>query len=139
MPKWSRMSVVAFTCITLFAQVSSPISQALKGRRRNGALTRNLKSCLTPTTQVHLFLFQFPFGLCGWGFGDSAEKVKLQDVQVLTLHHGRMTTGRRSSPVPQLKCVGGSAQGAFTPKVVQCYNRGWDGQDVQVGKETMLA
>ncbi len=37
----------------------------------------------------------------------------------------------RSSPVPQLKCVGGSASGRFTPQVVQCYNRGWDGQDVQ--------
>ena len=33
--------------------------------------------------------------------------------------------------MPQLKCVGGSAAGKFTPKVVQCYNRGWDGQDVQ--------
>lgn len=25
--------------------------------------------------------------------------------------------------------------GKFTPKVVQCYNRGWDGQDVQVWSE----
>ena len=39
--------------------------------------------------------------------------------------------GRRSSPVPQLKCVGGSAQGHFNPQAVQCYNRGFDGQDVQ--------
>ena len=29
------------------------------------------------------------------------------------------------------KCVGGSAQGEFNPGVVQCYNRGWDGIDVQ--------
>lgn len=69
-----------------------------------------------------------------------------------------MTNGRRMSPVPQLKCVGGTAGcKAFTPQVeiiclklnlilypdiflwlyccfvqvVQCYNRGWDGEDVQ--------
>jgi hypothetical protein len=32
-----------------------------------------------------------------------------------------MTNGRRSSPVPQLKCVGGTAGcGAFTPQVMDC-------------------
>merc|ERR1712107_433993 len=68
----------------------------------------------------------------GWGFSsDDPGKVLLRDVQVLTLRAGQMTTGRRASPVPQLKCVGGSAQGQFNPQVVQCYNRGWDGQDVQ--------
>lgn len=30
------------------------------------------------------------------------DKVLLKQVDVLTLHHGRMTTGRRSSPVPQV-------------------------------------
>ena len=79
------------------------------------------------------------FGLCmlisdiqAWGFkSDNPGKVLLRDVQVLTLRNGQMTTGRRSSPVPQLNCIGGSAKGQFTPQVVQCYNRGWDGQDVQ--------
>ena len=43
-----------------------------------------------------------------------------------------MTNGRRSSPVPQLKCVGGTAGcHAFRPQVVQCINRGSDGYDVQ--------
>lgn len=43
-----------------------------------------------------------------------------------------MTTGRRSSPVPQLTCVGGTAGcHAFQPKVVQCLNRGSDGYDAQ--------
>ena len=65
-----------------------------------------------------------------WGSNDPG-KVLLKDVQVLTLKAGQMTTGRRSSPVPQLNCVGGSAKGQFNPQVVQCYNRGWDGQDVQ--------
>lgn len=65
-----------------------------------------------------------------WGSNDPG-KVLLKDVQVLTLKAGQMTTGRRSSPVSQLNCVGGSAKGQFNPQVVQCYNRGWDGQDVQ--------
>lgn len=66
-----------------------------------------------------------------YGFGKS-DKVLLEDVKTLTLYNGRMTAGRRSSPVPQVKCVGGSAGcSSFTPQVVQCYNRGSDGYDVQ--------
>ncbi|GAB6022114.1 hypothetical protein CHUAL_006257 [Chamberlinius hualienensis] len=65
-------------------------------------------------------------------WGSKHEKVKLKDVSVLTLYADRMTSGRRSSPVSQLKCVGGSAGcHAFRPQVVQCYNRGSDGQDIQ--------
>lgn len=60
--------------------------------------------------------------------------MKLKDVQVLTLHEGAMTTGRRSSPVPQLKLAGGSAANDLGPlSTIQCYNRGHDGYDVQVG------
>ncbi|XP_071361564.1 store-operated calcium entry-associated regulatory factor [Trachinotus anak] len=58
--------------------------------------------------------------------------VLLRDVQVLTLYKGRYTSARRTSPVPQLQCVGGSAGcQAFIPEVVQCQNKGWDGVDVQ--------
>ncbi|XP_017290176.1 store-operated calcium entry-associated regulatory factor isoform X2 [Kryptolebias marmoratus] len=58
--------------------------------------------------------------------------VLLRDVQALTFHRNVYTTARRSNPVPQLKCVGGSAGcHAFIPEVVQCLNRGWDGVDVQ--------
>ncbi|XP_028999558.1 store-operated calcium entry-associated regulatory factor [Betta splendens] len=58
--------------------------------------------------------------------------VLLRDVQVLTLYKGHYTTGRRSSPVLQLQCVGGSAGcSSFVPDVVQCQNKGWDGVDVQ--------
>ncbi|XP_076004239.1 store-operated calcium entry-associated regulatory factor [Genypterus blacodes] len=58
--------------------------------------------------------------------------VLLRDIQALTLFKGRYTTARRSSPVPQLHCVGGSAGcQAFVPEVVQCQNKGWDGVDVQ--------
>ncbi|XP_056890689.1 store-operated calcium entry-associated regulatory factor [Takifugu flavidus] len=62
----------------------------------------------------------------------NGDAVLLRDVQVLTLYRGLYTTARRSSPVPQLQCVGGSAGcHAFVPEVVQCQNKGWDGMDVQ--------
>ncbi|XP_066516095.1 store-operated calcium entry-associated regulatory factor [Hoplias malabaricus] len=58
--------------------------------------------------------------------------VLLRDVQVLTLYKGRYTAARRSSPIPQLQCVGGSAGcGSFVPEVIQCQNKGWDGVDIQ--------
>ena len=41
----------------------------------------------------------------------------LNYIKVLTLYQGKMTTGRRSSPVQQLNCVGGSARGMFNPQV----------------------
>ncbi|XP_040360301.2 store-operated calcium entry-associated regulatory factor isoform X3 [Ixodes scapularis] len=58
-------------------------------------------------------------------------KVKLSDVKTLTLSHGSYTTGRRSSPIPQLQCVGGSAGCTSLPPTVQCYNKGSDGIDIQ--------
>jgi len=72
--------------------------------------------------------------LCFFIKNSSAQfkKVKLKDVDVLTLYQGRQTNGRRSSPVMQLQCKGGTAGcGKFIPEVVQCYNRGSDGLDVQ--------
>jgi len=70
-------------------------------------------------------------GIVRGSFG-SGDRAMLNDINVLTLYHGRMTSARRSSPIPQLKCVGGTAGcDAFTPQVVQCYNRGSDGYDVQ--------
>lgn len=74
-----------------------------------------------------LHLLFLPQLLC-WNDG----AVLLRDVQVLTLYRGRYTTARRSSPVPQLKCLGGTAGcSAFLLDVVQCQNKGWDGVDVQ--------
>ncbi|CAB3404179.1 unnamed protein product [Caenorhabditis bovis] len=61
----------------------------------------------------------------------ASDRVKLRDVSALTLYKGKWTTGRRSSPTLQLKCIGGSAKGAYEPKVVQCSNQGFDGTDVQ--------
>ncbi|KAA8595399.1 hypothetical protein FQN60_012534, partial [Etheostoma spectabile] len=51
------------------------------------------------------------------GTRTASGSVLLRDIQVLTLYKGRYTTARRSSPVPQLQCVGGSAGcQAFVPE-----------------------
>ncbi len=71
------------------------------------------------------------FSIPGSMFGGS-DRVLLSDIKVLTLHRGQTTKGRRSSPIPQLKCLGGSAQCSFAPETVQCINQGSDGFDVQV-------
>ncbi|TRY85737.1 hypothetical protein DNTS_031919 [Danionella cerebrum] len=78
---------------------------------------------------LHVFLLAVPLTSC---WNDGSDAVLLRDVQVLTLYRGRYTAARRSSAVPQLQCVGGSAGcGSFQPEVVQCYNRGMDGIDTQ--------
>ncbi|CAF1209062.1 unnamed protein product [Rotaria sordida] len=63
--------------------------------------------------------------------GGQHRSVLLEEVKTLTLHKGQRTEARRVSSVPQLKCVGGSAKCAFEPDVVQCYNRGSNGIDIQ--------
>jgi hypothetical protein len=39
----------------------------------------------------------------------------------LTFYKGKYTAARRTSPIPQLNCIGGSAQGnyQYEPEVVQ--------------------
>ncbi|XP_030643874.1 store-operated calcium entry-associated regulatory factor [Chanos chanos] len=79
---------------------------------------------------VLLVLLNFLFVVTINCWNDGA--VLLRDVQVLTLYKGKYTTARRTNPVPQLQCVGGSAGcSAFFPEVVQCQNKGWDGIDAQ--------
>ncbi|XP_052402227.1 store-operated calcium entry-associated regulatory factor isoform X1 [Carassius gibelio] len=86
-----------------------------------------MRSFVSGVLFLHFLLLIIPHISC-W----NDEAVLLRDVQVLTLNRGRYTTARRSSPVPQLQCVGGSAGcGSFVPEVVQCYNRGSDGIDTQ--------
>lgn len=55
------------------------------------------------------------------------EKVPIREVTSLLLHRGKMTTGRRSSPVPQLTCLS-NCRGA--PDTIYCSNAGHDGVDV---------
>jgi len=70
-----------------------------------------------------LFVFCLP-GLCLHS-RNSHDAVLLDDVQVLTLQEGAMTTARRSSPIPQLTCIGGR-ECQYKPHVVQCRNMGKD-------------
>lgn len=69
-------------------------------------------------------------------FGDGTtttnDRVLLETLSAITLEQGKMTTSRRVSAIPQLRCVGGSAGcHGWQPRVVQCLNRGSDGYDVQ--------
>ena len=64
--------------------------------------------------------------------GNQPKSVLLEDVRTLTLQRGQRTQAKRVSSIPQLKCIGGSAQGAYEPDTVQCYNRGSNGVDIQV-------
>ncbi|XP_056424823.1 store-operated calcium entry-associated regulatory factor [Hyla sarda] len=67
--------------------------------------------------------------VCGWSPHD---RVLLKDIQAITLYADRYTNSRRAAPIPQLKCIGGSAGcSAMIPQVVQCNNKGWDGIDAQ--------
>ncbi|KAF8362711.1 hypothetical protein PRIPAC_89634 [Pristionchus pacificus] len=75
------------------------------------------------------------------GLAECADRVLLKDVTAITLTEGARTNGllislefqcRRSSSVPQLTCIGGSAHGKVQePRIVQCKNVGFDGADVQ--------
>mmetsp|Transcript_3666 Transcript_3666/g.5199 ORF Transcript_3666/g.5199 Transcript_3666/m.5199 type:complete len:185 (+) Transcript_3666:76-630(+) len=61
-----------------------------------------------------------------------SDKVLEQGISSLIFDQRKKTTGRRSSPRPQLQCVGGSARGYWWkyPKLVRCTNMGYDGSSV---------
>lgn len=61
------------------------------------------------------------------------EKVLLSKIKALTLRSGQPTAARRVSSIPQLKCVGGDAEGLYEIDVMRCTNLGSDygeGEDV---------
>ncbi|KAL9124533.1 MAG: hypothetical protein Q9217_006145 [Psora testacea] len=62
-----------------------------------------------------------------------AERVLLSDVKSLTLRKGFKTAHNRVSPIPQLKCVGGTAKGLYEIDVLRCKNAGssYDDADVE--------
>lgn len=65
------------------------------------------------------------------------QKIKLTEIDHLTFHKDRLTTGRRLSPVSQLKCdsnlylISYSNCYKFQPQIVHCYNRNVGGLVVQ--------
>ncbi|CBY00974.1 similar to transmembrane protein 66 precursor [Plenodomus lingam JN3] len=56
----------------------------------------------------------------------SESKVKLKNIQSLTLRKGLQTSHRRVDPIPQLKCIGGSGRGLYEIDVMRCKNSGSD-------------
>jgi len=66
----------------------------------------------------------------------NSNAIKLADIKTLTLKVGSQTTGRRSSPVPQLQCTGYLCN--YAPDTIQCTNKGTDGVDVQWACEADL-
>lgn len=63
----------------------------------------------------------------------SPESVLLSNVKSLTLRKDLKTSHNRVSAVPQLKCVGGTAQGLYEIDVLRCKNAGssYGDEDVQ--------
>lgn len=65
--------------------------------------------------------------------GTVPPRVLLRAVSALTFRHGTLTAGRRSSPVPQLRCLPSGSYGCpVEPQfaTAQCTNSGHDGFDV---------
>ncbi|KAF1957373.1 DUF1183-domain-containing protein [Byssothecium circinans] len=56
----------------------------------------------------------------------NGNKVKLSQVQSLTLRKGLKTSHRRVSAIPQLKCIGGSAASLHEIDILRCKNAGSD-------------
>jgi len=61
------------------------------------------------------------------------DAVLLENIRALTFYKGQKTTSRRTNPVQQLTCIGGSAKFEHQrhPEVVQCVNVGTNGLDTQ--------
>lgn len=116
--KFSMMNV-PFT----FLYSSSPFESTPPVHHTNYTSSKMKSTSAAPSCRKRLSLrstLLLSLALLSWissvsAFGSSNQKVLLQDVQTLTLHRGRMTTGRRTSPVPQLNCIGGNACGDFEP------------------------
>ncbi|KAH4000347.1 hypothetical protein HBH70_029970 [Parastagonospora nodorum] len=77
---------------------------------------------------MHLRTFLCPVLLAASGADAlrSGSKVKLSNVQSLTLRKDLETSHRRVSSIPQLKCIGGSGRGHYEIDVMRCKNAGAD-------------
>lgn len=55
-------------------------------------------------------------------YSDGYRKLNLKFIESIKFHHDRKARRVRSKPVPQLKCVGGSADCDVRPEIVDCAN-----------------
>ncbi|KAI1292047.1 Store-operated calcium entry-associated regulatory factor [Halotydeus destructor] len=92
---------------------------------------QSLNMAKTILNSVLILLFCVFISSVANGQGYKKDRVRLTDIQTLTLQTGKQTTGRRTRPIPQLLCVGGTARCTKMPRAVQCYNRGSDGSSIQ--------
>ncbi|KAJ4324139.1 hypothetical protein N0V94_001495 [Neodidymelliopsis sp. IMI 364377] len=62
-----------------------------------------------------------------------SDKVKLSNIQSLTLRNGLDTSHRRVDAMPQLSCIGGNAKGLYEVDVMRCKNSGsdYDSENIQ--------
>jgi hypothetical protein len=60
------------------------------------------------------------------------DSVLLSKISSLTLRSGQKTSARRSSPIPQLQCIGGNAKTLYEVDVMRCTNAGSDYDDDNV-------
>ena len=101
---------------------------------QNQVMTLQIKSSIASTI-ILLGLLSSSYATPEWAVPSYSEamldRVLLKNVETLTLRHGHFTTGRRSDPIPQITCVGGSARCAHIPEVIQCENKGSNGTDIQ--------
>lgn len=110
----------SFTSFILSSSPSTTEYQLMtEHRTKKNRMPSQRRRLLSPTilalaTTAACLLATTPSTVSAFG-NNNHKKVLLKDVQTLTLHQGRMTTGRRTSPVPQIKCVGGNACGDFEP------------------------
>ncbi|KII89974.1 hypothetical protein PLICRDRAFT_159249 [Plicaturopsis crispa FD-325 SS-3] len=59
----------------------------------------------------------------------SGQRVALADIPALTFYKDAVTLARRTSPIPQLTCIGKPCK-LYTPEVVRCQNLGGQGSEV---------
>ncbi|CAH8603082.1 unnamed protein product [Schistosoma margrebowiei] len=100
-------------------------------KKLQGQVTRKSYHTSFPVSTMLFSLVFLSLCLC---FGEArSNRILLRDVDVITLYHDKFAQSRKGYRLPQLKCVGGSGfkHPQYYPKVVQCYNRGFDGRDVQ--------
>ena len=56
-------------------------------------------------------------------------RVALAEIESLTFYGDSLTKARRTSPIPQLKCVGETCK-LYQPEVVRCTNAGGSGTEI---------
>lgn len=57
---------------------------------------------------------------------DVSDKIHISEFDSLTFYKNKMTTGKRSAPIPQLNCTKGSCQYSNKVNTVQCTKTGVD-------------